>query len=141
VQVLVLSFLPALIIPTFSPVIAGQIYPEAQALQFALLFLMWGGVAYSVGFLWSTLFGGEFTGTALCVITPVLYRVVISGSSAFQRYPTLNYASFMSGIPYISSPVKVLIDKPLPVTAMFCLVAVSMMLVACSVTVTRRQDF
>jgi len=140
-QVIVLSFLPALLIPTLSPILAGRSYPETQALQFGLLFLMWGGVAFGVGFLWSTLFGGEFTGAALCVITPVIYRMVITNGSAFQKHPALNYVNFMSGIPYISSPVKVIIDKPLPITIMITLAAVSLALITCAIGVTRQQDF
>src|SRR5215813_10200155 len=105
-QVIALSFTPAMVIPTLSPLLARQSYSETQALQFGLLFLAWGSVAFAVGFLWSSLFGGEFTGTALCVITPVVYRILISNSSALQNYPALNYANFMSGLPYIQSPVK-----------------------------------
>jgi len=47
----------------------------------------------------------------------------------------------MSGSPYISSPVKVPIDQPLPVTTMFCLPTVSIMLIACAAGITRKQDF
>src|SRR5204862_7098046 len=85
-QVTLLSFVPALLIPTLSPFIAKHAYPESQALQFALLFLTWGSVAFSVGFLWSSLFGGEFTGTALCVITPVVYRMLLASSTTLENH-------------------------------------------------------
>src|SRR5262245_30364358 len=60
-QVAFLSFIPAMLIPTFSPILARQSYPESQALLFGLLFMTWGAIAFAVGFLWSSLFGGEFT--------------------------------------------------------------------------------
>ncbi len=140
-QVTILSFIPAMLIPTLSPILARQSYPETQALQFALLFMTWGAVAFGVGFLWSSLFRGEFTGTALCVITPVVYRIFVQNTSALQRFPAANYASFMSGLPYIKSPVKVLIDKPLPLAAFLALAAVMAALIACAARVTRQQDF
>lgn len=140
-QVAILSFVPALLIPALSPVLAHQSYPVTQALQFALLFLSWGSVAFGVGFLWSTLFGGEFTGTALCVISPVVYRILIQSNAALQQYPAFNYASFMSGLPYIQSPVKDLISRPLPWTSFLVLAAVTAALVTSAARIMRRQDF
>jgi hypothetical protein len=130
-----------MLIPTLSPVLARQSYPETQALQFGLLFMTWAAVAFGVGFLWSSLFGGEFTGTALCVITPVVYRILVTTSSALQSFPAFNYANFMSGLPYIHSPVKVLIDKPLPWTTFRVLAAVTIALITCAARITHQQDF
>jgi ABC-type transport system involved in multi-copper enzyme maturation permease subunit len=141
IQVAILSFLPAMLIPTLSPLLAAQHYSEAQALQFGLLFVTWGAVAFAVGFLWSSMFGGEFTGTALCVITPVVYRILLMTSSSLQSYPALNYATFMSGIPYIQSPIKVVIDKPLPWFSLFVLSTVTAGLIACAARITSEQDF
>jgi ABC-type transport system involved in multi-copper enzyme maturation permease subunit len=140
-EVIVLSFLPAMLIPTLSPLLAGQNYPESQTLQFGLLFMTWGAVAFGVGFLWSSLFAGEFTGTALCVISPVVYRILITANSALQNYPAFNYASFMSGMPYIQNPVRVLIDRPLPWTTFLVLAAVSTALITFSSRLARQQDF
>ena len=140
-QVAVLSFIPAMLIPTLSPLLARQSYPQTQALQFGVLFLSWGAVAFAVGFLWSSLFGGEFTGMALCVITPVVYRIVIANSSKLQNYQALNYANFMSGLPYVQSPVKVVIDKPLPWMTLFILALATIGFVACAAGITHQQDF
>jgi hypothetical protein len=140
-QVFILSFIPAVLIPTLSPLLAGQSYPESQALQFGLLFMTWGAVAFGVGFLWSSLFAGEFTGPALCVITPVVYRILITGISELQRFPAFNYANFMSGLPYIKSPVKVLIDKPLPWTTFLILTEVTLALITSAARITHQQDF
>src|SRR5689334_24111479 len=43
-QVILLSFIPAIVIPALSPSLARQSYPEVQALEFGLLFLSWGAV-------------------------------------------------------------------------------------------------
>jgi ABC-type transport system involved in multi-copper enzyme maturation permease subunit len=141
IQVAVLSLIPVLLVPTLSPLIAGQSYPVTQALQFALLFTTWGAVAFAVGFVWSSLFGGEFTGTALCVITPVVYRIVVASSSALQDFHAFNYASFMSGLPYILSPVKDLIVKPLPWMTFAVLSAVTVAFITCAARITNQQDF
>ena len=140
-QVVFLSLIPAMLIPTLSPIIAHQSYPESQTLQFALLFMTWGAVAFAVGFFWSSLFGGEFTGMALCVISPVVYRIFVGNSTALQKYPAVNYANFMSGLPFIQSPVKVLIVGPLPWMTFLMLVAVSVAFVGCAAAITKRQDF
>jgi len=47
----------------------------------------------------------------------------------------------MSGLPYIQSPVKVLIEKPLPLTTFMVLAAVTIGFIACAVGITRQQDF
>ena len=83
----------------------------------------------------------QFTGTALCVITPVVYRMAIVGSSAFEKHPAFNYASFMSGLPYVGSLVKVVIDKPLPWTTFFILAAVTAALISSAARITHSQDF
>jgi len=141
IQVVLLSLIPSALIPTLSPILAGQSYPESQTLRFAMLFMTWGAVAFAVGFLWSSVFGGEFTGTALCVITPVIYRVIVTGSTALQKYPAANYAGFMSGMPYIESPVKVLITKPMPLATLVFLLAVATAFITFAARITRQQDF
>jgi len=138
---MILAFTPAVLVPALSPLIAHQSYALSQALQFGLLFLAWGSVAYSVGFLWSSLFGGEFTGTALCVISPVVYRVFVASSATFQNHAAFNYASFMSGLPFIQSPVRVVIDKPLPLATLLILALVAAAFLACAERITQKQDF
>jgi ABC-2 type transport system permease protein len=140
-QVIFLSLIPSMLVPAFSPMIAGQSYPVSQTLQFGFLIMSWGIVAFAAGFLLSSLFAGEFTGTALCVIVPVLYRIVVQSSEAIASYPAANYASFMSGLPYISSPVNVTITGPLPWMSFLTLAVVSMILFACAAARTNRQDF
>jgi len=140
-QVVVLSLLPALTIPALSPFLAGQFYPETQALQFSLLYCAWGAIAFSAGFLWSSVFAGEFTGTILCVATPVVYRILVQNSSGLRQFPAANYAGFMSGMPFIESPVKVLISKPLPLSSLLFLTTAAAVLLACGALITRRRDF
>ena len=79
----------------------------------------------------------------LCVITPIVYRVMLTaGFGDFPaKYPALNYASFMSGLSVIRSPVKVLIEKPLPRVTFLVLASVTLALIACAARITRQQDF
>jgi hypothetical protein len=141
IQIMILALIPALLIPTLSPLIAHQSYAFTQAVQFGLLFFAWGMVAYSVGFLYSSLFGGEFTGTAVCVISPVVYRVFVASSATLQDHPAFNYVTFMSGMPFIQSPVKVLIDKPLPAATLLILGSVAAMFLMCAARITEKLDF
>ena len=140
-QVAFLCLIPAALISPLSPILAGQSYPEPQTLQFAVLYLSWGAVAFGVGFLWSSLFSGEFTGTALCVITPVVYRLFVQASPSRQSFPAFNYAAFMSGLPFIQSPVTVLITQPLPWATLLMLAAVTITLVGCAAQISSQQDF
>jgi hypothetical protein len=70
-----------------------------------------------------------------------VYRILVSASSRLQDYPSLNYANFMSGRPYITSPVRVLIDKPLPWIAFLVLVSLTVALITCAACITEQQDF
>ena len=74
------------------------------------------------------------------MITPVVYRILLTASAALQGFPAFNYANFMSGLPYIQSPVKVLIDKPLPWTTFLVLAAVTVALTSAA-RITHQQDF
>ena len=77
------------------------------------------------------------TGVQTCAL-PIF---VVANSLNLQNYPAANYAIFMSGLPYIQSPVKDLIVKPLPWLTFLILATVASALVACAARITHQQDF
>jgi len=64
-----------------------------------------------------------------------------ASSSTLQNYPAFNYASFMSGLPYIGSPVRVGIDHPLPWTTFLILAAVSGAMIVAAARITVSEDY
>lgn len=102
-QVALLALIPAVAIPLLSPIIAHQSYPAVQAFQFAGLYVGWGVVFLALGFIRSILFTGTYTAIAACVVTPfalfVMNRIAFDGDNT--AFPILNFAVFMSGLPYV----------------------------------------
>jgi ABC-2 type transport system permease protein len=74
-EVVVLSVLPALVIPALSPVV-HQSYPWSQALQFSLLWSVAGALIFSVGFLFSVVFGGEYSAPVVAFVVLLAYSVI-----------------------------------------------------------------
>jgi ABC-2 type transport system permease protein len=139
VQVAALSLLPALVIPALSPLM-GQFYPWSQAFQFALLWTVGGALIFMIGFLASTLFGGEYTAPVVAVLGLLLYSV-IADLPFFEHY-SLDIHDIMSGagMPYFQSSGALLIG-PLPWNALTLILLIVFSLVALSSRITQHQDF
>jgi len=139
VQVAVLSFLPALVIPALSPLI-GQFYPWTQALQFALLWTVGGALVFTIALLASSIFGGEYTSPVVALLGLLLYSVI--GDFPFFEHYSLDIHDIMSGagMPYFQSNGALLIG-PLPWDALAVILLIVFGLVALSCGITRYRDF
>jgi ABC-2 type transport system permease protein len=138
-----LTVIPALLVPTLSPLLVGQSYPATQALAFALLFISWGVVWFAVGFLWSILLAGEYTAGVAALLTPFAYMVLFAQiTQGGRRFPATNPFYVMSGqhMPYFNWQAALLIG-PLPWTAMLLLAAIAVALIGAAVRLTARQSF
>src|SRR5262249_35519736 len=71
-EVVVLSLLPAIVIPVLSPVV-HQSYPWTQALQFSLLWSVAGTLIFAMGFLSSVVFGGEYSAPVVAFVVLLAY--------------------------------------------------------------------
>lgn len=138
-QVAALSFLPALVIPALSPLV-GQFYPWYQALQFALLWTTGGALIFTLGFLASSLFGGEYTAPVAALLGLLLYSVV-ADLPFLERYP-LDIHDIMSGagMPYFRPNASLLIG-PFPWTTLAIILLIVLSLVALAGRITAVQDF
>jgi ABC-2 type transport system permease protein len=138
-QVVALSLLPALLIPAISS-LTGQLYPWSQALQFALLWAVAGALIFMVGFLSSSLFGGEYTALVVALMGLIMYSL-IADLPSFERH-SLDVHDIMSGtgMKYFQPKGSVLIG-PLPWNALTVILLIVFSLAALSGRITRQQDF
>lgn len=135
---------PAVIVPVLSPPLVHQAYPVSQCLKFAALFMSWGVVWFSTGFLWSILFSGDYTAPAAAILTPFAYLVVFANlSRGGLRFRYANPFAFMSG-DMDADPrafIMGLHTGPLPWMTMAVLAIVALVLLAAASKVTKRQSF
>jgi ABC-2 type transport system permease protein len=138
-EVLGLSVLPALILPSMSSLV-GEVYPWSQAWQFGLLWSVSGAFFFAIGFLASIFFAGEYTAPVVAVIAMLGYSLAVELPQIERFAPDVH--DLMSGVdmPYFRSDVY-LLTGTLPWTAL----AVILFAVSCSLIlaakVTDRQDF
>jgi ABC-2 type transport system permease protein len=139
VEVVALSLLPALLLPALS-LLTGQWYPWSQALQFAALWAVGGALMFMVGFLASSLFGGEYTAPVVGLLTWFVYSVVVD-LPYFERH-SLDVNDIMSGagMRYFQ-PSGALLVGPLPWNALGVILSIVLGLAALASQVTRHQDF
>ncbi len=139
VEVAALSFLPALVIPVLSPYM-GQSYPWSQALQFGLLWTAGGAFIFTIGFLASIAFAGEYTAPVVAFLTLLSYSMIADLPFA-ERY-SLDIHDIMSGtgMPYFQSNASLLVG-PFPWTALVIIFLVVFSLVSLAGRITLQQDF
>ena len=138
-EVVVLSLLPALVIPSLSR-LTRQSYPWSEALQFAVLWAVVGGLIFMMGFLASSLFGGEYTAPVVAFLGWLVYSVV-ADLPFFERH-SLDVNDIMSGkgMPYFQQNGS-LLAGPIPWNALGAILLLVFNLVALSGRITRQQDF
>ena len=138
-EVVALSLLPALVIPSLSP-LTGQSYPWSQALQFAVLWAVAGALIFMMGFLASSLFGGEYTAPVVAFLGLLGYSV-IADLPFFERH-SLDVNDIMSGtgMPYFQQHGSLLVG-PVPWNALGVILLLVFSLVALASRITRQQDF
>jgi len=139
VEVVALSLLPALLIPALSS-LTGQWYPWSQALQFAALWAVGGALMFMVGFLASSLFGGEYTAPVVGLLTWFVYSVVADLPS-FERH-SMDVNDIMSGVGmrYLQ-PSGALLVGPLPWNTLGVVLLIVLSLAALAGRITQHQDF
>ena len=138
-EVLLLSAVPALVLPTLSP-LAAQTYPPSQAWGFAILWAAVGALTYAMALLASVLFGGEFTAPVAACFGLFGYSL-LSDVRAAQPYLT-DIHDVMSGIdmPYFTQRTGML-TGPLPWATLLEISLGTAALIGISAFVANRQDF
>lgn len=74
VETIVLSFLPAIVIPVLSPLVQ-EVYPWRDALRFGLLWAVGGVLIFTIGFLASVLVKGEYAAAIAAIAALFAYSM------------------------------------------------------------------
>jgi ABC-type transport system involved in multi-copper enzyme maturation permease subunit len=138
-EVGVLATLPAIVLPTLSPLI-GQSYPSSQAWGFTILWTMVGSLIFGMGLLASVLFTGEFTAPVAAILGLMGYSLV-ADISPMDSYLT-DIHDVLSGIdmPYFTERTG-LLSWHLPWHTLVAVLLATASLIAISARITNRQDF
>ena len=141
-EVAALAFLPALLVPAVSPLLAQQSYPVALAATFGLLFLPWGLVWFAASLLWSTLLKNDYSAMLASLLTPFAFTAVYVNLPAplRSRFPSGDFFEFMSGASQVEAKTY-LFTGQLPLPAVAGWAAVAMAVILSAAVVTSRQDF
>lgn len=134
-----LSLLPALLIPTLSPV-AHQSYPFLQALQFSLLWAVCGAIFFTLGFLSSVIFGGDYTAPVVSLIALLLYSVFMELPGVEHHLADIHDIMSGAGMSYLRHDTRRLVG-PLPWFTLAVILLITFGLIAVAGAVTRRQDY
>lgn len=122
----ILAFLPATLLPLLSPLV-NESYPWSQAFHFAVLWAFGGSFVFTIGFLTSALFSGEYSAPIAAVALLFAYSIV-TDMPRVERY-AIDIHDFMKG------------TGPQGFPAFAAVSASSIMLIAVAGYVTRRKDF
>jgi ABC-type transport system involved in multi-copper enzyme maturation permease subunit len=138
VEIVALSFLPAVLVPLCSG-FAGTPYPWAQALKFGLLWVVGGTFVFMIGFLASTVLGGEYSAPVAALLGLLLYSGVAEAPLG-RWLPNVHDFMNGTGMPYFRSTDFVLLG-PLPWTKMAVILLMALGLFAASRRIILRRDF
>lgn len=84
IETTVLSFLPAILVPALSPLIQES-YPWKQALHFGILWMIGGFFIFTIGFLASVLFSGEYS-AAIAAMAALFAYSIAADMPGMERY-------------------------------------------------------
>jgi ABC-2 type transport system permease protein len=138
-QIFALSLLPPFIVWAASPLV-HQSMPLSYGLNFLPFWTIGGFATFSITFLCSVLFTGEYTAFAVGSVSYFFYIVVCQSVAPFRLYP-VHVAEFMGGrLGNVIDPHTLLWtgNSSLTLLAGFALAAIT--LIAASALITARQD-
>lgn len=84
IETTVLAFLPAILVPALSPCV-HEFYSWGQAFQFGFLWSIGGALIFTMGFLASVLFSGEYSSAMAAVILLFAYSIT-TDLPGLERY-------------------------------------------------------
>jgi hypothetical protein len=139
-EIALLALLPAVLIPLLSA-IAGEQYPVAQALRFAVLWAAGGAMIFSLAHLVSALVDNEYVAWVAGFLLIVLYEGVVK-LTALDRIPALDVFGTMSGnaAAHFNLADHLLVG-PLPWLPMLTWLAIAVAGLLAADRVLRRRDF
>ena len=142
-QITALTFVPAILIPALSPIVAES-YPISLALHFALLWTVCSSVVFAMAFLLSAVLAGEYTALLVSFMAILLYEGV-TAASFHQRFQRFSLTWIMEGMRGARAPdLRVIVTglpEPLPWATLFVFAAIAFALLATATRITQQQDF
>lgn len=140
VEVTVLSFVPAILLPLLSPLVSKS-YPLDQALTFGVLWTGGGAILFGAAFLLSAVLAGEYTPWIVCTALLVAYVVLVS-LRPLSLLPSLNFLQAMSGseMPYFRETDYALVG-PVPLLTIAIMWLVAVCFVWAAGAATERREF
>ena len=138
-EVVVLSLLPALLIPALSPLV-HQSYPWSQAFEFSILWICGGAFVFTMGFLASVIFSGEYTAPVAAFLVLVVYSAVADLPFLEHYWADIHDIMSGAGMPYFR-PDTSLLTGPLPWRALAVVLVIICGLFAAASRICRDQDF
>jgi ABC-2 type transport system permease protein len=138
-EIAVLAFLPAVIIPALSPLVS-QGYPWSEGWQFGVLWAAGGSLIFVLGILASLILDGEYAAPIGALMLLVLYSG-LAEVPFLERY-VVNIHDLMSGNGMTYFDMKTFsLTGPFPWTALVATGLMAFGLVALATTICQRRDF
>lgn len=123
-QVVMLSVLPALLVPLLSRLV-GHAYPAAQAMEFALLWVVVGWTVFAFAVLVSAVVRNEYAALATALVAFYLYPLAVVYAPFLRGRPLhIHYIMNGNGMPYFDPHTSLLVGPPpWRILALACAVA------------------
>ncbi len=140
VELGILSFLPALLIPSLS-LLVRQYFPFTEALHFSILWFGCGTAIFAAAYLLSVVLGGEYTAPVACYVALML-EVLISNWQALRTY-RLNLMWTMGefGTMHWDPQQNLLLADPLPWVRLLIIMLIAFGMLALAARIVEKQDF
>jgi len=135
-----LALLPALLIPSLSPLV-HQSFPLAEALHFSVLWFGCGTIIFASAFFLSVVFGGEYIAPVACYIALISQSLVAQWAPLRPYRLNLMWTMGEFGTRHWDPQHNVLLSSPLPWTRLLIIALIASGLFALSARTTQRQDF
>jgi len=135
-----LALLPALLIPSLSPLV-HQSFPLAEALHFSVLWFGCGTIIFASAFFLSVVFGGEYVEPVACYIALISQSLVAQWAPLRPYRLNLMWTMGEFGTRHWDPQHNVLLSSPLPWTRLLIIALIASGLFALSARTTQRQDF
>lgn len=135
-----LALLPALIVPTISPLV-HESYPLSQALHFSVLWFVCGTVVFAAAFLLSVVLGGEYSAPVACIIVFYLQDLILASEPLARYRLKIVWIAGEFGTMRWDAQHTMLLSGPLPWSSLLTITLISTVLLAAAALITQRQDF
>lgn len=139
-QLVLLSLLPALLIPSLSLVV-HQYYPASEALHFSVLWFCCCAPLFAVSFLLSVVLSGEYTAPVACYLIFMLEVLIADWRPLRPHRLNLMWTMGEFGTMHFDAHSNLVLTGAFPWMRLICLLTIAAALLAVTSRVTQKQDF